>query len=334
MQLEALLDDLKSYDGICNKKDIQAIGRALAQGFSHDDYPNGDDSAVIKSADGYDLFAAEGFLSDFVAKDPWFAGWCGLMVNISDIAAMGGRPTAVTNVLWGQSEQQTQQILDGMVAASHAFQVPIVGGHTNLKASSSQLAVSILGKAKKLLSSFTAQAGHDLVAAIDLRGDYRKPFLNWNAATTAPAKRLRGDIELLPIVAEQELAVAAKDISQPGILGACTMMLECSQVGATIQLDAIPKPKASSWADWLRAFPSFGYLFTTPADRLEKLIALFEERDIAIAKIGEIISEPKLNVCYGTEKKEFWNIEREVLTGMTTNTCAMNQVTVPRIKHA
>ena len=334
MQLEVLLNDLKRYDGICNKTDIQAVSSALTEGFSHDDYPNGDDCAVIKNADGFDLFAAEGFLNDFVAKDPWFAGWCGLMVNISDIAAMGGRPTAVTNVLWGQSDAHTQQILDGMVAASHAFQVPIVGGHTNLKASSSQLAVSIIGKAKKLLSSFTAQAGHHVVAAIDLRGDYRKPFLNWNAATTAPAKRLRGDIELLPMIAEQELAVAAKDISQPGVLGACVMMLECSQVGATIQLEAIPKPTNSSWADWLRAFPSFGYLFTTPTHQLENLISLFKERDIAVAKIGEIINEPKLNVSFGTEEKEFWNLEREVLTGMTANTCAMNHIAVPRIKHA
>jgi hypothetical protein len=56
---------------------------------------------VIKSNNGYDLFASEGFLNAFVERDPWFAGWCGIMVNNSDIAAMGGRATAIVNTVWG-----------------------------------------------------------------------------------------------------------------------------------------------------------------------------------------------------------------------------------------
>ncbi|MGO7969274.1 AIR synthase related protein, partial [Rhizobium ruizarguesonis] len=52
--------------------------------------------------DGYVLFAIEGFMKEFVAADPWFAGWCGVMVSISDVVAMGGRPIAVVDAVWAK----------------------------------------------------------------------------------------------------------------------------------------------------------------------------------------------------------------------------------------
>ncbi|WP_423251192.1 AIR synthase related protein [Klebsiella pneumoniae] len=66
--------------------------------------PNGDDCALIPDGSGYKLLAIEGFINRFVAEDPWFAGWCGVMVNLSDIAAMGGRPLAVVNALWDEAQ--------------------------------------------------------------------------------------------------------------------------------------------------------------------------------------------------------------------------------------
>lgn len=55
----------------------------------------GDDCAAIPDGGGWLLVAIEGFLSDVVAQDPWFAGYCGIMVNVRDFAAMGGWPLAV-----------------------------------------------------------------------------------------------------------------------------------------------------------------------------------------------------------------------------------------------
>ena len=54
------------------------------------------------------------------------------MVNLSDIAAMGGRALAVVDAVWADGEASAAAILDGMKAASDAYAVPIVGGHTNL----------------------------------------------------------------------------------------------------------------------------------------------------------------------------------------------------------
>lgn len=275
----------------------------------------GDDCAVIPRADGNLLFAIEGFMNEFVAADPWFAGWCGVMVNVSDIAAMGGRPIAVVDALWSDGQDKAKPVIDGMKAASQAFGVPIVGGHSNTRAQQ-QLAVAVLGQADALLSSFTATPGDVLIAAIDLRGQYRAPFDNWNAATDAPGERLRDDIALLPQIAADGLAHAAKDISQAGLLGTALMLLECSGVGAHIDLGRIPKPAEVPMQRWLRSFPSFGYLLACKPEQVEALTARFAGRGIAAAGIGEINASGCLSLNSGAEHGVFWDLDHEALMGV------------------
>src|SRR6267154_1131874 len=164
----------------------------------------GDDCAAIPDGDGWLLLAAEGMLPSFIADDPWFAGYSAVMVNLSDVSAMGGRPVAIVDVLWAAGPDQSGQIWEGMSAASKAYGVPIVGGHTTVtKSGSPYLAAAVLGKAKHLITSFDALAGDHLIVAVDLRGTWRgeKPF--WNASVSAPDERLRADLNLLPDLAEK-----------------------------------------------------------------------------------------------------------------------------------
>src|SRR3984893_10123017 len=154
----------------------------------------GDDCAAIQDGEGWLLFAAEGMLPSFVADDPWFAGYSAVMVNLSDIAAMGGRPLAIVDVLGASDLNQSGQIWEGMSAASKAYGVPIVGGHTTVtKGGTSFLAAAVLGKATHLITSFDAKAGDDLLVAIDLRGAWRGENPFWNASPSAPSERLRED---------------------------------------------------------------------------------------------------------------------------------------------
>lgn len=313
--LSALLNYVKSHSGLQSKKDISTLS-AIMPTLPEQSYPNGDDTAVIHQGDSYQLLAMEGFIPAFVEADPWFAGWCSVMVNLSDIAAMGGRPTALVNAIWSDGETRACAMMEGIRDACHTFGVPMVGGHSNLRADHNLLSAAVLGHARSLLSSFNARPGQILVAAIDLRGSYRKPFLNWNAATDAPAQRLREDLELLPRIAEQGLASAAKDISQAGLLGTAIMLLESSEVGAEIDLNSIPKPKDIGWQDWLCTFPSFGYLLTTDHEHLPFLLHEFEQRNIAAAAIGRVFNQPILNVRYGQQYELFWNMETQPLMGL------------------
>lgn len=323
MSLDALLAALRQHKGIAHKQDIDGVLRILGkQGFAAQEAWVGDDCAVIAHGDGNLLLAIEGFINEFVAHDAWFAGWCGVMVNLSDIAAMGGRPLAVVDALWSAGDAQAAALMDGLQAAARAFGVPIVGGHTNTRCQQGQLAVAILGEAKVPLSSFAARPGDRLVAAIDLRGAYREPFDNWDAATSAPAERLRGDLALLPAVAESGLAHAAKDISQAGLLGTTLMLMECSGVGARLELSAVPRPTGVDLVRWLRSFPSFGYLLACPAESVAPLLAQFHERGLDAAEIGELNTSQRLEVTLnspaGSERGVFWDLNSERLMGIDT----------------
>ena len=65
----------------------------------------GDDAALLPRQNGQLLLACEGMHPGLVEDDPWFAGWSGVLVNLSDIAAMGGRPLALVNSVWSQGPE-------------------------------------------------------------------------------------------------------------------------------------------------------------------------------------------------------------------------------------
>jgi hypothetical protein len=305
---------LRASRGIAAKADIASV--AIRLGLSGSAAIRvGDDCAAIPDGDGYLLLAIEGFINEFVAADPWFAGWCGVMVNISDIAAMGGRPIAVVDAIWSAGDAGADPILQGLRAAAETFNTPLVGGHTNFRNDRPQLSVAILGRAKQLLTSFDARPGDHLIAAIDLRGRYRDPFPNWEAATDAPAIRLRQDLEILPLIAEAQLSIAAKDISQGGIVGTAMMLAECSSVGLTIDLAAIPRPDSVALDRWLQTFPSFGYILSVKPDNVSAVIALFSERGIHAADIGSITQDHAVRVTQGGETETIWDFTRQPLLG-------------------
>src|SRR5207237_10292039 len=131
---------------------IQTLGAGARETFGA--VRVGDDCAAIPDGDGYLLFAIEGFLNEFVAAEPWFAGYCGVMVNVSDIYAMGGRPVALVDALWSRAGDAAQPILEGLAAASKIYNVPIVGGHSNRRNDREQLSVAMIGRARRLLTSF------------------------------------------------------------------------------------------------------------------------------------------------------------------------------------
>lgn len=316
MSLKTLVSELQHASGLLSKTQIQPIAKALNNAYPNP-FCNGDDAAVIanKSGQGYQLICGEGFLHAFTEHDPWHAGFCSVLVNMSDIAAMGGRPTAMTNTYWGKNDEQCEQLFAGMAAASNVFQIPIVGGHTNLQSEKTHLAVSMIGHANQLLSSFAAKPNQSILMAVDLRGEYQKPFLNWNAATKAPAERLRGDFQLLPCLAEDKLATSAKDISQAGTLGTLLMLLESADLGANVHLENIPKPKTTQLSDWLKTFPSFGFLLTCDAQKTEATIKRFAARNIACRQIGTTDTTKQLWVNHHAERTLFWNLNTQPLTG-------------------
>ncbi|TJZ90909.1 sll0787 family AIR synthase-like protein [Paracoccus gahaiensis] len=317
MDLTALAARLAAHPSIRGKLQIADATRALGLDAASPGAP-GDDAAALPRPDGgWDLLAGEGFMPQFVADDPWFAGWCGVMVNLSDIAAMGGRASALLNAVWAPDAASAAPLLAGLRDAAQAYGVPIVGGHTNLGAPALNLAVSVTGQAQRLISSFAARPGDALIAAIDHRGGYRPSFDNWCAALDAPHDQLRGDLNLLPELARAGLVEAGKDISQGGIVGTALMLAECSRCGFRIDVDALPLPPGTDLERWLRSFPSFGFLLSVRPDHAAEVCGRFNNRDITAVVIGTATATPRIELSRATQTATFWDHRDRPYLGLT-----------------
>jgi AIR synthase-related protein len=308
--LASLCANLREHPNVAEKLNIaRAYSPALgvAGGISI-----GDDTAAIHDGDGFLLFAAEGMMESFIELDPWFAGYCAVMVNLSDVAAMGGRSLAIVDVLWAHHESRiTQELWAGMRAASEAYGVPIVGGHTTRfpVERTPLLAAAVLGKAKRLISSFDAKPGHDLLMAVDMRAAYRgEGTVFWNASVGSPPERLCGDLELLAKLAEDGLVSAGKDISNGGLPGTFAMLLATSRCGSTVNLDALPRPEGIDLQRWLLSFPSYGYLLSVDPVNTPAVKAAFHQRDIACEVIGSMQAGGELTMRMGDERCVFAQI--------------------------
>ncbi len=191
----------------------------------------------------------------------------------------------------------------------------MVGGHTNLHSPYQGLGAAVLGRARRLITSFDARPGDALVVAVDLRGQMhpRHPF--WNASLDGPADRLRADYALLPALAESGLCAAGKDVSMGGLIGSALMLLEASGVGATLALEAIPRPSDVTWERWLLTFPSYGFLLSVPPDNVTRVCEAFAARQIAAGAVGRVDASRRLTLTHGGERAEVWALAERPLTG-------------------
>ncbi len=305
IDVAALAAHLAAHPNVTGKRDIDIACVALDLTQNSPGRP-GDDAAAIPDGEGWQLMATEGFMNDFVSSAPWFAGWCAVMVNMSDILAMGGRPIALTNALWSPDAATAQEILRGMKEASEAYGIPIVGGHTNLRTAQPQLAAAIWGRAKALITSFDAQPGDLLIASADMRGAYAGDSSNFPAFLNAPHARLRADMEILPGLAEDGLVTAGKDISQGGIAGTALMLAECSGVSISIDPGRISPPDGDL-ARWMTAFPSFGFLLTAKGADATAVLSRFHKHDIDAVVIGKVEAGSTLCLTDGKTQHVIWD---------------------------
>jgi AIR synthase-related protein len=218
---------------------------------------------------------------ELVDEDPWFAGWSGVLVNLSDIAAMGGRPLALVNSLWSAGEQAAAPLLEGMRHACATFAIPMVGGHTNSQSPYTALSVSILGIADgPVLSARTAEPGDQLVLLIDGNGRFYRHYPFWDAATGGDPEQLQAQLRLLPRLSLAGVVHAAKDISMGGLVGTAVMFSEACGLGIAVERDAVERPPGVDELAWLSCFPSFGFLLAVRPDRfseLQRLVAPYRQ---------------------------------------------------------
>lgn len=309
MELSELVKSLQSFKGVSRKNSIEKVTKTLGDVYNiTGDVPLdfGDDASAIDIGDNQVvLLAADGIWGDLMNVDPYWAGYCAVLVNVNDIAAMGGKPIAMVNIMAVNNDEIYEDILSGIVDGCRKFNVPMVGGHLHPDAEYNSLDVAIAGIASKdsLITSSGAKVGDKVLVAIDTDGrQYPGIPLNWDTTYEKDAKLVQDQIKIMQKIAEEHLPSAGKDISNPGTLGTLEMLLEASGVGASVELEKIPRNEDVDWDMWLRAYPGAAFVMTAPEENAQAIIDALSPYSFEVAVIGDVIEEKKLYLSSGDEK--------------------------------
>ena len=218
----------------------------------------GDDAAPVP---GSDLVAAcDAILPAMVERDPEWAGWCGVLVNVNDLTAMGATPVGLLDALGARDPAHAARVLSGVRSAAAAWGVPILGGHTQLGVGGA-LAITALGRAAAPVPGGGGRPGHLVRLTVDLGGGWRPGYAGrqWDSTSTRTTAELR---TMQSSLTSSHRPAAAKDVSMAGIAGTLGMLAEASGCAAVLDVAAVPRPAEAAMGDWLSCFPGFGLLTT------------------------------------------------------------------------
>jgi len=212
----------------------------------------GDDGAPVPGTDV--IAACDAIIGAMVDRDPEWAGWCSVLVNINDLAAMGAAPVGLLDAVAGRDEAHVARVLAGVRAAADAYGVPVLAGHTQLGVHAA-LSVTALGTTSSPIPGGGGRPCDDVRLIADVAGGWRRGYVGrqWDSTTQRTAAELR---HLVAILARDRPA-AAKDVSMAGTIGTLAMLAEASGTGAEVDVAAVPAPAGVVLADWLTCFPGF-----------------------------------------------------------------------------
>jgi len=327
--LKSLADELKNFEGVTRKRAISDLVEWLGNSDfvgNHTIAGFGEDAAVLRiDGDNIILLAVDGIWGKLLNADPWWAGYCAVLVNVDDIAAMGGTPLAMVNLTSTQDKNICVELGKGMQDGVTKFGVPMVGGHLHPDTSYAALDVAIVGTVKKdaVIYSSGAKPGDKVLAAIDIDGRiYPSYNLAWDNTTKRTQAEIKKQLDSMLQIGEKKLATAGKDISNPGVLGTLGMLLESSGAGATVDVDNIPRPDEEkvpiSLAHWLKTYPGTGFVLTVETeDKGEECIRIFESAGVTAAIVGDVDASKKLRIRSGAETATMFDFNKEIITGIT-----------------
>ncbi|UOE22121.1 GNAT family N-acetyltransferase [Thermobifida halotolerans] len=215
----------------------------------------GDDGVPVPGSDV--VAACDAIVPSMVERDPDWAGWCSVLVNVNDLAAMGAAPVGLLDALGARDRSFASRVLAGLRRASQAYDVPVLGGHTQLGVPAA-LSVTALGRTARPVPGGGGKAGHRVRLTADLAGRWRPGHAGrqWDSTTSRRTPELRA---MLASVAAARPA-AAKDVSMAGIVGTLGMLAEASGCGAVLDVADVPRPAGATVGDWLTCFPGFAML--------------------------------------------------------------------------
>jgi len=278
----------------------------------------GDDCALLAPRPGMQLAVSTDMLVEgrhFLSTvPPDRLGHKALAVNLSDLAACGAEPLAFTLALALPriDEAFLEGFARGLFALADAHGIDLIGGDTT--AGPLNIAITVFGEvpAGQALLRSGARAG-DALWVSGTPGDARRAleafrgslslagddFEHVRRAMEQPQPRVALGLAL------RGLATAAIDVSD-GLLGDLGHVLARSQVGARVQLDALPRsavlarqPLDVQRQCLLHGGDDYELLFTAPPARDADVLAAGRASGVRVSRIGRIEAETGLRVFDG-----------------------------------
>ena len=273
----------------------------------------GDDCAVLPAGEGELLFSTDLLMEGvhFLRSEssPEDVGWKAAAVNLSDIAAMGGKPVATFLSIALPKDAQgewAERFIEGYRQISSQYDVPLLGGDTTSSLRDIAVNVGILGRCQsgKRLMRSGAKVGETIYVT--------GPLGDSAAGLQAVLKGIRRSEEVKTLIERHKRPLprvdagmiliqsgkvgAMMDISD-GIASDMRHIMKASKVGAVIALDRLPLSSelisVCTEQGWDRYWLStsggedFELLFTGP-DGLEN------ELDIKVYPVGKIVDGNEL----------------------------------------
>ena len=319
-EAEMLAKRVRSFPGVTRKMSIHEVTSKLppvpplAQAKVLRTF--GEDSALIKVADSLLLLSSDGIWHKLIEADPYFAGYCSVLVNVNDICCKSGIPVAMVSVI-GASEELAAEITSGIAAATEKFRVPCVGGHYNPDSPQPLVSAAILGYVEgRFIPSDSARPGDKILAIVDLDGRVHSRYkLAWDTTTHKSPSELAKLLSYPREASRRGLIRAAKDTSNPGIVGTIGMMLEASGVGGVVRVEEIPKPRGLSWDSWLLMYPGFGLVAAAPPEEAEEACRLAASYGLEANVVGEVDESLKLSIEFKGSSAVVFDFTRDKLSG-------------------
>ncbi len=276
----------------------------------------GDDCALLQPAPGMQLAISSDMLVEgrhFLSTvSPQRLGHKALAVNLSDLAACGARPVAFSLALAmpRADEQFLAGFAQGLFALADEHGCELVGGDTTQ--GPLNICITVFGEVppgQALLRS-GARAGDDLYVSGRV-GDARlalECFRGTVALSGEAFEQVRVAMEQpQPRVALGQalrgVASSAIDVSD-GLLGDLAHILKGSAVGATVEVDAVPRSAVLASQSLalqrectLAGGDDYELLFTAPPALADAVQAAARRSGVAATRIGRINATPGLSLA-------------------------------------
>ena len=267
----------------------------------------GDDCALFATSPGMQLAVSSDMLVEGRHFLPTVApdrlGHKAIAVNLSDLAACGAKPLAFTLALAMPrvDERFLEGFARGLLALAGEHECELIGGDTTQ--GPLNLCITVFGEVPQgaaLLRS-GAQAGDDLYVSGSL-GDARlalEAFRGTVALVGDAFERVRIAMEqpqprVALGLALRGVATSAIDVSD-GLLGDLAHVLRRSQVGAEVEVDALPRsavlralPEPLQRTCTLAGGDDYELVFTAPPQRAPEVAAAAQAAGVPVTRIGRI----------------------------------------------